>query len=633
MRLNSKSQISIMLFFFLITIALSYYSLFLVPTARFVASLYISISLIYLVASLISLHDNKQGNTKRRSISKRATKVMLNILFLILILLFIYYIYVLGNSISSSLIQTLLYLLENIGTYLVILLPLLFIATFAAYFLRKRSHKIALVLYASILVILIFYFLSGHVFTRYSVDDETVISFLSVKSLLNSANPYAHSFSNFLLGNVSNIGVTITTNNKIMGSLEYPALYPLISMPFYLISSMTLRNLSHIDMSLEATIFLFLLIITATILLHDEKNLSPRYSLILFFIISIAFVASLPVYIMLTLLLITYSKLDKKYAFILLGIALAIQEELWIPVIFFIIYMINNQGLKRGAFNMLGALAVFFLINSYFIIINPGIYWSSVFASVSSLIMPSGAAILGFSLLTSYPVTMLVFSKLFYLSIIALAVLLLYLNKKELIPIFSMVPFLFLSHALISYFSMFSFFFVFALYSKNVNKGPGIVKERIGRYATPAFAITMLFIILASTAIIIRSHNQYTDNFDISLTNQSLAIDGNYIYYNATISYNNLTNNTIHVSTIGVSNSTFSFYGFMNESIINKSNTCVSLECTININKIILNKSSDTYPLRIKYMVGPYTTGPFSAILYNNDYYYVSNPVYNKSIQ
>ena len=331
---------------------------------------------------------------------------------------------------------------------------------------------------------------------------------------------------------------------------------------------------------------------------------------------------------MLAVLLWAYAKLDKKHVFILLGIALSLQEELWIPVIFLFVYSLNNMGLKRSAANAVGAVFVFLLFNAYFILLNPTTYFNSVFAPVGALIMPSGSALFGFPLITSYHVSLLVLPKLFYLSILFLAILLLYLNKKELIPLFSMIPFLFLSHALVSYFTLFTFFFVFSLFIKEKSKGEGYIKRYLGRKRSTYIVLASLFAIAATAASLAAiSHNQYISNFDINSLNQSVIVSGNYTYYNATLTYNGLKNNTLYVAIVGVSNGTIGYYGFFNQSLTGQNFPCNSIECTINVNRILLNESSGTYPVRLKAITGPYSTGPFTLIIYNREYYYLSGPV------
>ena len=622
-RLDARVGISLSLFLFLLIIDLSYSASFVMPILRLLAIIYAALLIPYLV--IYVLYRDSAKATKNR-----ATKIIFWIFPILLSFIAFYY----AGSLASSpllFIKSTLAISSSIGAYLVLLLPLLFIATFASYFLSKKNSKAFIILSALILSALLFYMLSGLIFTHYTLDDETVISFLSVKAFLSSTNPYGLSFGSFLLHNSSTIPSTITTSNKVMGNLEYPSLYFLISSPFYLVSGRTLYNLSHLDMPLEAAVFLFILIISLSLLTNNEDDLSPRYQLILFFIISVTFLASIPVYLMLAVLLWSYAKLDKRYAFVLLGIALSLQEELWIPVIFLLIYSLNNYGLRKGIRDVIGSVCVFLLINSYFILSSPYAYINSVFAPLGALIMPGGSALIGFLLISSYHLSLLALPKLFYLVLLTLAILLVYLNKKELIPLFSMIPFLFLSHSLVSYFSLFTFFFVFALFIQKPNAEEGYIQKHFGGARTTLITIMLLLLMSCTAAVIVMSaHQEYMTNFDLSVLNQSVISSGNYTYYNATLTYNRLENNTIFVAVTGVSNGTIGSYGFFNNSLINQSHYCLTIECEINTNKVQFNGSSGAYVLHLKVPAGQLSTGPYALMVYNNEYYYLSKPILPK---
>ena len=124
------------------------------------------------------------------------------------------------------------------GISFVIFLPILFFAFFAAYFIRvRRDIRPALVLLVVVLALLILFYSSKFFLQRYSVDDEELLSFESVRALLNETNPYANSITPLLYAHAKDVGFTITTGNGIMGIMgSFPRSSSSPTVPFYLLS-------------------------------------------------------------------------------------------------------------------------------------------------------------------------------------------------------------------------------------------------------------------------------------------------------------------------------------------------------------------------------------------------------------
>ena len=109
--------------------------------------------------------------------------------------------------------------------------------------------------------------------------------------------------------------------------------------------------------------------------------------------------SSIVILLMLAVLLLSYFKIDRWYSFVLLGVAAALQEELWLPVILLIVYASNTYGYKKGMRIFAGTILVFLALNIYFIALNPTAFFGSLFSPISAYIFPVSLAPFGYSLL------------------------------------------------------------------------------------------------------------------------------------------------------------------------------------------------------------------------------------------
>jgi len=253
--------------------------------------------------------------------------------------------------------------LDYLGVFFLLFLLLFFLIFMAAYFLRaKRNYKPALVLLAIVFVVLLLAYSLRFLVQSYSVDDEQIMVLESVRLMLNGTNPYTVSIAELIY---SNRTPTLTASNKIVGTLDYPALFFLSFVPFYFLSPPTLQNLTHIDMGVQATAFIFILILALGLLIRKEELLKLHLTLTAAFVFMLTYIASITTYLMLALILLAYVLIDSAYAWLLLGLCLSIQEQLWLPVIFLFAYSLNRHGIKRGIYNILGAVVVFLVINEF----------------------------------------------------------------------------------------------------------------------------------------------------------------------------------------------------------------------------------------------------------------------------
>ncbi|MGC8586933.1 MAG: hypothetical protein ACP5K9_01430 [Candidatus Micrarchaeia archaeon] len=521
-----------------------------------------------------------------------------------------------------------------LGKYIILFLPLLFCMMFGAYLLRagKEYTKVALILiFAAILIISLYYF-AEYAF-HFFPDDEAYICFLSTKAFLNGTNPYAISFSQQVYDNMLNMSYTPTTNNDIIGTINYPALYMLSFLPFYLLLPPTMKNLST-EMSIQAGVFIFILLLTIALLLDKKHIARPRYSVIIFLLFAIAIVSSTQTFLMLALILIAYASIDSKYSWLMLGIAASIQEELWLPVLLLITYSFTNKGIRRGAYDLLGAIFVFALINGYFIASSPTAYFRDVFSPIGKLLLPLPSSLFGYPLLQLYNVTIPSLTTMFAISALLMVLLFAFLNEKKLVPIFSMVPLMF-PHALGSYFTFFIAFAVIVLFMK---EGAAPRRKVFLQRHRLAVAAVALLLVVAGFYAILASHNLYKSDFGVSISNQSLISipQSNESRYSAEIHYMGNSNTTAYLFFYTYANNTIYISGFGNSSLIKQPQRCSTNDyrCLLNVNKITLQAGVHEYALNAtinwpkasgNYTKKAYRIDVADAIIYSGDYFYNAN--------
>ena len=456
------------------------------------------------------------------------------------------------SNLSFGMAVSVLNAFSSFSLFFLILMPLFFISAIAIYlFVVKKLVLGALVLVAVVAILLILYFMSRVLLSGYSIDDEMFLIFQSIKSLLTGMNPYALSYSE-LIYHTPNVSPSITTTNRIMGTMDYPPLFFLTFLPFYFASVPTLQNLQGVDLSLQAVTFILVLIILLSLTAEKKDLLKPRMLLIVAVSLAIVNIAAIVNFLMLALLILAYVKLETKYAWVYLGLCISLQEVLWLPVLFMLIYLTNNLGIRKGVYCGALTLGVFLLVSLPFIVIGPQAYFYSIFSPLSSLLLPNGMSVFGFFVLKTFHVLLSSFMTIFILVSLLLALLLAYLNKKGLIPLFSIIPFLFLSHSITSYYAMFAALLVLAIYAKGRRSGKGIFEDLLKRNKYVPYALAAV-LVLSVVYVFCASHARYVDEFNVSITDPAVAVNAisNTTTYSAKITYSNLRNSTVFVYLIG----------------------------------------------------------------------------------
>lgn len=527
-----------------------------------------------------------------------------------------------------------------VGTIFIFTITMpLFLGT---HLIRQRKVVLAgILLLVVVLALILIFFFSGIIIKYYVINDEFFISMRGIKYLFQGINPYVNSLSSQIYYNRTSVGWTLTTNNQIIGVMNYPALYMLSYLPFYFLAKPTIYNMEHYMAPLQGAVLLTLLLFTIAFCMDRKYLKSPVYGIIIFLGFFFLNITSITMYLMLALMIFAYVKTGTKYSWLFFGLCLSIQELLWVPIAMLLLYTINNYGLKKGARDIFGAIVVFLIINSYFIAIGPLAFIKGIFNPIEKLILPIGSSpLFGFLILSNYHILLTSFTELFAIVSLIMAILYIYFNKKNLLAIFAMVPLFFLSRPLIAYYAFFvALLFITLLISENKKGQKATLTGYLQKNKT-IFALILIVLIVALAAIIYSSHVSYEKGFDIKIYNQSLYYDNssNETIYTATLSYANASVGDAYMLFVGYGSGQSEIIGLFNDSIglLNSSVKCQSndIECLLNVNEIPLQNGSGTYYIRADLVHGNLTSGVEAGrlLVYNSAYAYFSDSVYSKSI-
>ncbi|MDE1824797.1 MAG: hypothetical protein KGH61_00900 [Candidatus Micrarchaeota archaeon] len=531
-----------------------------------------------------------------------------------------------AGALRVSVIEHLLSFYRITGIYFVLLIPLVFLIFFGTYLRRKKYIAIGYLLFAVAIALLCVLFLSGLILNHYKIDDELYISFIGMNGMLHGVDPYAASLSSAIFSNATDgtiSSITITTSNRIIGTLNYPSLYLLSLAPFYFASPPTLQNLSGIDLKLQTAAFLLLLLLAIAFSLGNKVLAKPQFALMFFIAAAVGHVASITTLLMLALLVVAYSRLESKWSWLLLGLCISIQEELWLPVLLLIAYSFNNYGLGKGLRDVFGAGAVFLVLNAYFILISPSAFFSSVLGPIQQMLIPNAISPFGYALVTFYQMPLGSFGAIFALAVLGSLLAFLYLNRKALIGLFAMVPLLFLSHSNPIYYTFFAAFLVATVFIED-KKIDGTARRYLR--GNGWLLGTMVVVLMATTVgFVYLSHLSYLENFNMTASNSSLQLlsGHNESIYTATLHYKNLSNGTVYMMLFGAYDTNMSAFGLLGQRIAENASDCTDYPCAVNPNVFTLQANRTLYRIRARI---PWPSGQriyaVRPVVYNSAYYY-----------
>lgn len=309
----------------------------------------------------------------------------------------------------------------------------------------NRKLKIALILFA----ILISSAAISQI--RFQSDDETILAFFAYHSLMSGQNPYVQNYTSQLVPALSVVreGATYYQNGSPVANYGYPALYLLVQMPFFALFNPTAITVENLVMPTEYAVFFAFFLLVCYQLTKEKNNQLPVYSAIILASIVFLVFSSTIILLMLSLILLMFTNIGKKYSWLVLGLMVSLQQELWILALMFIAYELWHYDVDKSVRTAFGALIVFLLINGYFIALNPAAFFGS-FWSVSSLAPNNIAPIAAILMILNVPLWII--SILFILISIVLIILAGVHLEYKWIPLLSAVPYLLLSHTIPVYF-------------------------------------------------------------------------------------------------------------------------------------------------------------------------------------
>ena len=500
--------------------------------------------------------------------------------------------------------------------------------------LMGRRHRLASSLFALLAIACIAVFAYFIIYPHnVAQDDEMVIAGFASNALLHGSNPYAVNASSWLYANrqIENITVTVTASNQVVGEFSYPALYLIVTFPFYLLTNV-IHNVAvtWIGMPVAA----FFLILIAVIMFYAERNFykKPGFAAIFFIPLLITFLASPINLLMLALVVLAYVKLESRYSWVLLGLCASLQQLLWVPVILMIAYSANNEGLKRGLYNALGAAAVFLILDSWFILAGSHAFISNILSPTGGNILPNPVEPFGYLITVTYGTAISIDTVLLAIVALAAVLLLFYFNDKRIIGILSMLPFLFMSHGIALYGIIFiSFFFITMEIREKRVKEYGI----FGYWLHSAgYRLVVLIVVLALLGAFMaaRSHAAYEAEFapSVSITGSSFNTSSYTESYSTVIHYPNSTGKDPSIVIYTNGNDNYAILGLFNNSITENPVLCPPEDygCMVNINRVALLPGREDYSVDLNATLYPNETIREARIaIYNGNYFYTSGVV------
>ncbi len=422
----------------------------------------------------------------------------------------------LGRAISPYIIIAIVLFFVLISFQLIAVAAIISLAgIYVISLISKRLKSYKFYAAAALIIILVsslaYISVSGLRGTNWKGVDEVAFNYYASYLLIHGTNPYTTSMLPIL--SKYNITPTFLLNGSTESAYDYPALsfLPVLFLPLLIPLSKLHNFLAFI------AILSFITTLIAFFVYKKSKfNKLTLIPLAVWLIVTYAFIGTIDQYIAVSLFLVIAYTERKNIVLssIFLGLAASTIQLAWFALPFFYILRLREEGKGRTLKSILISLAVFLIINSYFLIIAPRNFIADMFGifGASKLIL-YGPNIMQI-LLRSYGVA------LWYpavISIIALATLMLlfYFYTSTLKPLIAIAPafIFFLSwRNLPMYGIAFVPLMIVLCYGKDTSKIRDIIRRK--SYIALAFAVLVaIFLILA-----VYAHQVYTKENTLSIT-------------------------------------------------------------------------------------------------------------------
>ena len=611
----------------IIAISLFLY-IFLISQFGFVYNeiVFISMSITALTFSFIFLYVSYLGKLRNR--------LLIFITFLIVLcwLISLFFIYSVGSNLQNIIRYGILFIIFELFPIAVLYIIISFGVNIKRNeIFNKYSGMFALLIIFAATIFAWYVYFPNHIFTPV-LDDEEFLSVNAIRGLFSGSNPYIMNigskelYDSMYVAN-SIAGYTTTTNNTIIGVMDYPPMFFLSIVPFYIVTHYFLETTPQAAFAFSLGVFFFVLFLLITYFIDREFLMKPNYIIVTILVFGFFVISASVDILMFILLLVAYVKIESKYAFILLGLAASFQELLWVPVILFLVYIFNNNGLKKGSFAVIGTITVFFAISGYFIFLSPSAYFNAVFKPLNSNILTNVWGPFGYALVNFYPIQLQSFSLLFYFATGASVILILYTNKKQLIGLLSVFPLAFLYRGVSSYYLFFITFTLITLFMYNkkedVNYNSGLLFKK-SKTLNIILLVFLVLIVILSAFYIVFEHNRYVNETGVNVYNGILKNYNKSTYYSATLSYNFTKPTNVYVVVSAFNGIATVSYGFMEDVILENLSApkynFTNYSSIVNPNKIMLYGNGKR---NLSIMIKNVTLTNIKCVIYNNNLYYV----------
>ena len=418
-----------------------------------------------------------------------------------------------GKGIDIYILISAIYQSVSLIEYSIVFIFFFALISLGIFFLKKKQKLGYLFIVASFFLFLMPYYT---VIASKSVviSDEAFIGFADSRVFINGMNPYTDSVSGILLSNYTSgrvNSVTYLMSNKVIGILNYPAGFLFANLPFYLLSN-ALHGRFIFATKLEVGIFLLILLLVISKYSSNNSYKKPLLGLPIIIALLLGSVSTPFELLMLAFLIFAYAKIESRYAWLILGVCASLQELLWLPVILLIAYKASKEGLREGIRSLAGSILVFLALNAYLIAIGPMVFIHGVFNPIGNIIPDSGG-VFGYLIAVVYGTSVSITGVLFIITALFAVAAFLYIGKKRMIPVLSLLPLLFLSHNLL-YYPVFFIAFAFASFSvreDNYEKSGFMLHKNLRKMLIG----TMVALIFTGVAVILYSHSLYLRYFDM----------------------------------------------------------------------------------------------------------------------
>ncbi len=355
------------------------------------------------------------------------------------------------------------------------------------------------------------------IFVAFEPTDEFLIDLYSAMKFMQGLNPYnpATTSGVFLYFKHFNLdlNVTPTMYGKDITLQGYPALAFLIYIPYIYIGKFA-------NLIISAIAFIPFIIIYKKF--ADRKiAMYAMFALLINIIFLYSSAFSLIGLVWVVFIMASYYyRNDPIYSGIFFGLALSAKQfpAIIFPFMFYMIY--REKGIVEAIKWVISAFLIFMLINGYFIIKSPVLYFKDILSSEIGKLIGIGFGPSQFSFLNFIHIPSTMFTVLLVFAFII--TLILYITHYDTLKfelfVFPMLILLFNYRLLITYIAFWPIISLISIEDINYKKKLNINKKVIKRYATYAFVILIAVLIVGAYSGVHSSENVKVNSISLDLS-------------------------------------------------------------------------------------------------------------------